>query len=97
MKHSPGKWEAELVGNTSAGDNGREVYEITNGYQRIAEYVEEQDANLIAAAPELLAALIRAIEGAGFYVSGPCDPRAAENGEPAWVCNARAVIAEATK
>lgn len=39
-------------------------------------------------------ALIAAIEGAGFNVSGPTDSRAAEDGEPAWVCNARAALAE---
>lgn len=47
------------------------------------------------AAPKLVAALIQAIEEDGFEVSGPTDPRAAEHGEPAWVCNARAVLAEA--
>lgn len=30
---------------------------------------------------------------AGFNVSGPTDHRAAEHGEPVWVCNARAEIA----
>lgn len=37
--------------------------------------------------------LTQAIEGAGFSVSGPTDVRAAENGEPAWVCVARGGIA----
>lgn len=37
--------------------------------------------------------LIQAVDGAGFSISGPTDVRAAENGEPAWVCNARAAIA----
>jgi hypothetical protein len=44
---------------------------------------------------DMRAALIQAIEGAGFSVSGPTDTRAAEHGEPAWVCNARAVLATA--
>jgi hypothetical protein len=38
------------------------VYEVTNGHHRIAEYVDEKDARLIAAAPDLygvLAELIR--------------------------------------
>lgn len=39
-------------------------------------------------------ALIAAIEGAGFHVSGPTDIRAAEHGEPIWVCNARAALAD---
>lgn len=51
---------------------------------------------LLLAAPDMLTALVAAIEGAGFTVAGPSDHRAAEHGEPAWVCNARAVIANAT-
>lgn len=42
-------------------------------------------------------ALTEAIEAAGFQVSGTTDVRASENGEPAWVCNARRAIAEASK
>ena len=38
--------------------------------------------------------LVRRIESAGFSVSGPCDVRAAEHGEPVWVCNARTALAE---
>lgn len=49
------------------------------------------DTNL---AKNLRNTLIQAVEGAGFSISGPTDVRAAENGEPAWVCNARAAIAE---
>ena len=45
---------------------------------------------------ELLAALVQSIESAGFHVSGPTDSRAAEHGEPAWVCNARLTLARAT-
>ncbi len=43
---------------------------------------------------ELRKVLIQAIEAEGFSVSGPTDVRAAEHGEPAWVCNARAALAE---
>jgi hypothetical protein len=39
--------------------------------------------------------LIQAVEAAGFSTHGPTDARAAEHGEPAWVCNARAAIANA--
>jgi hypothetical protein len=39
-------------------------------------------------------ALIQAISDSGFYVAGPTDWRAAENGEPRWVCNARAALAQ---
>ena len=45
---------------------------------------------------ELVAVLARAVESAGFSLGGPTDWRAAEHGESAWVCNARAVIARAT-
>lgn len=41
---------------------------------------------------DVKAALVDAIEGAGFTVAGPTDHRAAEHGEPAWVCNARLSI-----
>lgn len=38
--------------------------------------------------------LVHRIEAAGFSVSGPFDSRAAEDGEPTWVCSARAALAE---
>lgn len=57
-KHTPGKWVAECVGSGWPLDNPDDVYEVNNGYKRIAEYVSEADARLIAAAPELLAALL---------------------------------------
>ncbi len=34
-----------------------------------------------------------AIEAEGFTVAGPTDSRAAEDGEPIWVCEARAALA----
>lgn len=43
---------------------------------------------------QLRTALIQAIEAAGFSVSGPTDSRAAEHGEPVWVCNAREALAD---
>jgi hypothetical protein len=45
---------------------------------------------------QTVAVLIQAVESSGFSISGPTDSRAAEHGEPAWVCNARAAIAGAT-
>ncbi|UIF89456.1 hypothetical protein [Cupriavidus sp. UYPR2.512] len=42
---------------------------------------------------ELESGLVQAIEASGFSVSGPTDSRAAEHGEPAWVCNARGALA----
>lgn len=44
---------------------------------------------------ETEAALVQAIEASGYSVCGPTDSRAAEHGEPAWVCNARGVLARA--
>ncbi|MCA7889079.1 hypothetical protein LGM58_38520 [Burkholderia contaminans] len=41
--------------------------------------------------------LVRRIEAAGYSASGPTDSRAAENGEPVWVCNAREALAEIGK
>lgn len=38
--------------------------------------------------------LIQAIESSGFSVPGPTDYRAAEHGEPHWVCNVRAMLAD---
>lgn len=46
--------------------------------------------------PEAISLLIKAVEHSGYSVSGPTDIRAAEHGEPTWVCDARAAIAKAT-
>lgn len=56
-KRSPGPWRAEEVGQCGSADNPVPVFEVTNGHARIAEYVFEGDAYLMAAAPELLTAL----------------------------------------
>jgi hypothetical protein len=44
----------------------------------------------------LCAVLIQAVEASGHHLAGPTDSRAAEHGEPAWVCAARLALAEAT-
>jgi hypothetical protein len=101
MTHTPGPWSFEQIGVTDAGPNHDDVFDIgpcdREGAmrKRIATVVGD-DARLIAAAPELLSVLVQAIEASGHSVSGPTDSRAAEHGEPAWVCNARAVISKAT-
>ena len=41
---------------------------------------------------ELERVLVQAVESTGHRISGPTDSRAAEHGEPAWVCNARAAL-----
>jgi hypothetical protein len=56
MKPTPGPWRAECVGS-EGGENPLDVYEVNNGHRRIAEYVSEPDARLIAAAPDMLDAL----------------------------------------
>ena len=43
----------------------------------------------------LSAVLIQAVEASGHHLAGPTDSRAAEHGEPAWVCTARLELAEA--
>lgn len=45
--------------------------------------------------PDLLAALMQAVGESGHKLNGPADWRAAEDGEPPWVCNARAAMAKA--
>ena len=60
-QHTPGPWIASCVGSGGSHDNPTDVYEVHNGYRRVAEYLSESDSRLIAAAPELLAALIRAL------------------------------------
>lgn len=41
---------------------------------------------------QLLNHLVQVIEGAGYSVSGPTDSEDAANGDPDWLCNARAEI-----
>ena len=43
----------------------------------------------------LSAVLIQAVEASGHRLAGPTDSRAAEHGEPAWVCTARLALADA--
>ena len=65
MKHSPAPWFYDEVGDTG-GENPISVYEVTNGYDRICEYVREGDARLIAAAPDILSNLIKLVGLAEF-------------------------------
>lgn len=53
MPFTPGPWSAELVGSTGHPENPEDLYEITNGHTRIAEFVSERDVRLIACAPAL--------------------------------------------
>lgn len=68
---------------------------IVNGCAPGGTQEQKDNARLMAAAPEMLTVLIQAVESSCWSLSGPTDVRAAEQGEPAWVCNARATIAKA--
>jgi len=86
QKRTPGPWVAEFVGSSSAGDDGEDVFEITNGHARIAEHVAAKDAPLLAAAPDLLDCLQRCLEEMAWI--GPKARKTAED--------SRAAIAKAT-
>lgn len=53
-------------------------------------------AALVTALTQANNALVGAIAATEFMVSGPTDHRAAEHGEPKWVCEARAAISQIT-
>lgn len=83
--HTPGSWMTK---------RGRANWAIYAGAYAVAVGVDHgADANLIAAAPALLETLRQAVDESGYRLSGPTDHRAAEDGEPPWVCNARAAFA----
>lgn len=77
-KHTPGPWHVIDKGDESFLKTNHR-YEISNGIQRIAEVegmgvIPEHTATLLAAAPELLAALIFArkeLECSGFWFDHP--------------------------
>jgi hypothetical protein len=71
MKHTPGTWVSELVGD-SGGEHPEYVYEVlaAGGHFRVAEHLTEADARLIAAAPELLDALKRLVDKDLAYFDG---------------------------
>lgn len=54
-KHTPGEWVAECVGSGGDYDNPVDVYEVNNGYTRIAEHMTQADAELLANAKKTLA------------------------------------------
>lgn len=101
-KHTSGPWTFQTW-DATGGDSSDLV---TAGAIDVAEVftllndrspgVDEGFANgrLIAAAPDLLAGLIQAVEESGHSLSGPTDSRVTD--APKWVCNARLLIARAT-
>lgn len=58
-KHTAGPWLAVEIGQGGPADNPMPIYVIQskNGYATIAEYVDANNAPVLAAAPELLEAL----------------------------------------
>lgn len=65
-----------------------EVLMVEHGFvERLLVTVKEHRESLRTA-------LVQAIEASGFSISGPTDIRAAEDGEPIWVCNGRALLAD---
>jgi len=54
--HTPGPWKAECVGTSGRPENPRDIYQVTarDRRVRVAEYLTEGDARLIAASPRLL-------------------------------------------
>lgn len=90
-------WTKDVENEQEA--NARRIVACVNACDGIPTEALEQDSKrllggrLMEQNRELVEALVQAVEGAGFLVSGPTDSRAAEHGEPKWVCNARAVMA----
>ena len=85
-KHTPGPWTHEGHGDITGTENGRK-YDVACVYLRIPAGRQEANARLIAAAPDLLDALVQFVgEFEGCYADG----------EPAMI-KARATIAKATK
>ena len=74
--HTPGPWQLHKSDDTLViGTDGREVAEACGDYTEEAEWPRmEANARLIAAAPELLAALKRAESHFGMLPSGMDEP-----------------------
>jgi hypothetical protein len=92
--YPPGPWRA-YGARIKCIDHGVEYTVARVETRRLNEDGIKGTAAILSAAPEMLNVLVQAIEASGFSLSGPTDSRAAEHDEPAWVCNARAVIAKA--
>lgn len=70
---------------------------IADGLYQVGDINRSIEAAAVVEASERLhdidGCLRDAVEDAGFTISGPTDHRAAENGEPKWVCRARELLA----
>lgn len=80
MAHTPGPWSADYGDFAAYCETGAEVCEVTRGKHddgsRIPDDEMEANLNLVAAAPELLAALklLRDPDGDGKWVCDCGDP-----------------------
>jgi len=96
-KHTPGPWKAHATGLSRSGLPEYQIHWSDIG-ECVAEVVHgTADARLIAAAPELLEALIVARQEAiGWYAeSRGFDPETDKH--PDWLVQSDAAIAKATK
>ena len=80
--------ESDVMGSLNLSDQD---------WDNLPDRVRAALARLTEDNADLLSALRQAVDESGHYISGPTDWRAAEDGEPKWVCNARAAIARATE
>lgn len=103
-KHTQTPWKVTQDNGIVAAD-GQSVACVSSHIRRdwdvkkanaahIVRCVNSHD-DLLAALKELGNQLQARVESAGHVIWGPSDVRAAENGEPAWVCNARGALAQA--
>ena len=90
-QHTPGPWKLDGAANTGDLDiispTGR-IAMLDCEFSEASEDVLTADARLIAASPELLAALQRALAAIEYYH--------AREGSPETLADARAAIAKAT-
>lgn len=89
--HTPGPWEVRPSSNPASGSKWRDIVSVGTEFKPsyVAEAIES-DARLIAAAPELLAALQELIQYSEHHVGEVCT----DSGLGSYVA-ARAAIAKA--
>ncbi len=93
-KHTPGPWKHEGHGDITGTENGRK-YDVACVYLRIQAGRQEANASLIAAAPDLLDALVAIDNALRAAWSNGSLPDSVIPAELAQQC--RAAIAKATK
>ena len=79
----------------TAPDSQTQAAWDANAARSAATALANTNRRLVAERAGLVEALRQSIEESGYALSGPTDWRAAEDGEPKWVCNARAALAQA--